>query len=790
VSWLTKIFGSKKDPDTVVLAANGKPIAGRRQYIATIDDRYLDYPISGLEPNTLVSAMRDADLGDVELWMELCEEMEDRDAQVAQCLYTRKAAVVACDYDVMPWRDYRRRDNKLPATAKDQEVADFVREVLFGLPSFEDRLLDLLDGIYKGFACLEINWKKGGRRRYTINDLIWVPQRKITFYNSEGGEPRLLTEQKSLEGVPLRGDWVFHMPRTRSIEPWRGGLARDLAWWFAFKHFTIRNWLVFMETHAHPLRLGIYPQGMSEADKANIYNALRRMSTDQAALVAEGTDGKSPIKIEYPQTSQASGTFMSFSEYADSQITKCILGQTLTSGADGKGSYALGKIHNDVRLTILAADADALSCTIRDQLIKPLVVYNYGKAFADRLPWFKIDYIPPEDMQKVATALGILSQQVGVSFSEKSIHERFGTDAPDGDEDATTPEPKAPPPGQPPAQEQPEQPEEMPEGEQTRKDGPCVCEMEMAERETGDPEDTVAGIPGVALPAAVKAAAKDYAAVVDGFNKLAFKNVVNRVTRRMIVRKKGWKDAQEFSDDFMKNFQRAWRQFYGDEGIDKETLRPFVEKIYKAYRLEDKSLLRDVDEDLPKYGKPDDDVVDFMARADKHALSTFPEKQSFDGPMRQWLEDEYDREGGELYSELYEEKIDKMNAEAAAAALALSRDETNKTIRTGLNRAKTWSAVVVMSAIGVTTARVVVQPDACKYCAQFDGISYSVTREISWLVNVVASSEAEFIDMMNDKTNATRAGLGAGVPPHDLIDMVGGPTYHPRCRCEVVVETV
>jgi phage gp29-like protein len=161
--------------------------------------------------------------------MELCEEMEDRDGQISQALATRKQAVVACDYNVEPWRDYQRKQNKQDATTEDQEIADFVRENLLGIPYFEDRLLDLLDAVSKGQAFENILYERRDNM-WWVRDLIWVPARKFTWWDSF--TPRLLTEQQSREGVPLKPmHWLIHTPRGRSIEPYRAGLMRILGWY-------------------------------------------------------------------------------------------------------------------------------------------------------------------------------------------------------------------------------------------------------------------------------------------------------------------------------------------------------------------------------------------------------------------------------------------------------------------------------------------------------------------------------------------------------------------------------
>ena len=68
------------------------------QSIASFKSRResLEYPIRNLDPQNFDRALRDADEGNIRDWMELCEEMEDRDGQIASKLATRKKMVAAC----------------------------------------------------------------------------------------------------------------------------------------------------------------------------------------------------------------------------------------------------------------------------------------------------------------------------------------------------------------------------------------------------------------------------------------------------------------------------------------------------------------------------------------------------------------------------------------------------------------------------------------------------------------------------------------------------------------------
>jgi phage gp29-like protein len=86
--------------------------------------------------------------------------------------------------------------------------------------------------------------------------------------------------------------------------------------------------------------------------------------------------------------------------------SKVILGGTLTSQADGKTSTnALGKVHNDVRLDILAADARQIESTIRRDVLYPIGMLNGLVKDPRRVPRFRFDVQEEEDFKMLADAI-------------------------------------------------------------------------------------------------------------------------------------------------------------------------------------------------------------------------------------------------------------------------------------------------------------------------------------------------------------------------------------------------
>ncbi len=753
----------------------------RMSYLGAVDNT-LAYPVSGLNPQTFTATIQDADDGHLEAWCELCEEMEDRDGQIAGMLATRRAAVIACDQDITPWRSHEAVVNDLDATPEDAEIADFVREQLLGLLDWEDREIDLLDADSKGCAFLNTEFAKfpGPRkpnRNYYIKALHHVPQRKMTFYNCDANHPRMLTDAEPVDGVPIqRNEWVIHAPRIRSIEPWRNGLMRILGWYYMFKHFDLVSWLKFLETHAHPLRLGLFAPGASESQKSAIWGAVRRMSTDQAAMIQADENGESPIKVQYPETKQASDSFKLMVDYCDGEIAKTVLGQTLTSSADGKGSYALGQVHDKVRHTYLAQDADMLAATIKRDLIAPLIALNYGVDYLKRLPSLSIDYALPEDKESEARAIGILCQQAGQKISKRWLHQKFGTRAPDGpdDEAGFTPSGGGGGFGAPASDD-----------DDTDKGDAAEKKAKEGDRPNPTPVAMVGAI-GMELPAPVATAATEYAAVVDGTNKLVMSNTLENVTKYLAKRDKAWASGEAFAAEFTKWWESKWWSFYGDEGISQGTLYPFLNKMYAHYKTVDLSAFPKGAPQSFTMGAPDEKTLRFMTRADKWYFSKFVDNQSFRGPMQQFLLDEYAERGGMLYGQKNIKVIEGFKKAAVKTTHDLSRVEVEKVIRSTVNRARSWARIGQFTDAGIMRGQIVNGPNPCPYCASVNGETFEVATHRAWIDSAMELDDDGFRELLDGRTKAHRTAHAAGLSGQAQLDAAGPAPFHTSCECTAV----
>lgn len=396
----------------------GRPVdTGRLETVqagpSVLDSRspYRQSVAEALNPKRLATLLRQADEGDASAFLVLAEEMEERDLHYASVLSTRRLGVAGLPILVEAASD----------ASTDVAIADEVR-ALVAEPSFDDLVFDLTDALGKGFAVSEIVWgRAGGRLLPTRYDQR--PQRWFQFDGETQTHLRIRssTVPGGVELAPFR--FVTHFPRIRSGLPVRGGLARLACIAFVMKRFTLADWMTFLEVFGMPLRLGRFEKNASKEAQRKLLDACRRLGPEAAAILPREMD------IEIKEATRGSGgdkVFEGMASYLDRQVSKGVLGQTMTT--DDGSSRAQAQVHDSVRLDIQRADAKQISKTLNRDVIAPFVALNFGAQVAP--PRVRLHVATPEDQEKRAKTFQVLAG-MGVRIEESWLRDQFGIPDPD-----------------------------------------------------------------------------------------------------------------------------------------------------------------------------------------------------------------------------------------------------------------------------------------------------------------------------------------------------------------------
>ena len=379
---------------------------------------------SGLTPAKLAQLLKAANEGDNREFLVLAEEMEERDGHYGSVLGQRKRAVSGIEPIVSP----------ASKETADQDIADAVK-LLVKKPIFADMVDDLLDGVAKGYSVVKIDW------HYGVD--LWEPQgylhrdpRHFQFDKETGSELRIRQDGNE-DGLPIDPyTLLVHRPKLKSGLTVRGGIARIAAWCFMLKTYTLQDWAAFLEVFGMPLRLGKYDDAASAEEKRVLLRAVRDLGQDAAAIIPKG------MEIEFVEVAggQGNAVFGAMTEYLDKQMSKAIIGQTMTT--DEGSSHSQSQTHDEVRGDIKRADARQMGSTINRDLIAPFVAFNWGPDAA--VPEVSFPIEDPEDIKVMSDAISKVVP-FGVRIAMSDVNRKMGFRVPDDDEEVLiAPTPAAP----------------------------------------------------------------------------------------------------------------------------------------------------------------------------------------------------------------------------------------------------------------------------------------------------------------------------------------------------------
>lgn len=368
------------------------------------------HPAQGLTPEKLAGILRSAEDGDAVAYLELAEEMEEKELHYLSVLGTRKRAVSQLPIEVEAASD----DPEHEADA--QLIRDWLKR-----DTLETELFDILDAVGKAYSVTEIVWQFTSKA-WLPSKLKWRDPRWFEFDRVDG-ETLLLKGLGAPE--PLAGfKYITHVHPAKSGIPIRGGLARAASWSYLFKNYSVKDWVTFMDAYGMPLRVGRYDNGATEDNIRLLMRALSMLGSDAAAAFPKSME----VEFIDRKGGEQGDLFERFATYCDLQVSKAVLGQTATTDAvaGGLGS-GQSTVHNDVRKDIEKADAKLLAATLNRDLAQPIVMLNRG--VRDAYPRICIGRPEAEDVKSFLEVVDAAVKN-GVPVGVSTFRRRTGLEEP------------------------------------------------------------------------------------------------------------------------------------------------------------------------------------------------------------------------------------------------------------------------------------------------------------------------------------------------------------------------
>ena len=269
--------------------------------------------------------------------------------------------------------------------AKEKEAAQVFAEQLGSL-DIPRIIEEMMDAVAYGYSPLEVIWLPDNGR-WGIGDIVGKPPQWFEFDQ----ENHLVFRTGVIGTEPLpENRFLIARHRPSYANPYGVKAFSKCYWPATFKKNGFRWWTVFVEKYGGAFMYGKYPNNAGEQYKAELLTALERMIADAVAIMP----AESEITIDsLAGKGSVSTVHKEYIEACNKEISKAVLGQTLTTDIGSAGSYAAAQAHDLVRKDLAASDRVRISECF-NRLAAVWSFYNYGGGVAPP----KFEFVKDEDL--------------------------------------------------------------------------------------------------------------------------------------------------------------------------------------------------------------------------------------------------------------------------------------------------------------------------------------------------------------------------------------------------------
>jgi len=293
------------------------------------------------------------------------------DAHLTATLDSRESSTLAYD-----WR-MERGDcpSRIFKTLEKWFFSIIERKMSIADLSRDEVMSNLLDVIYWGYQPAELTWD------YVYG--MWLPV-QITpkppewfqwFVDANGNpELRFMSRQNPVTGEAPPDQFTLICPRIKPTfeNPYGRGVAARCFWPIVFKRAGMEFWLNFMERFGTPWVKGKIDGAANDSDMDEFVTDLRTLVQDAVIAVSGNKDVE---LLESKTTKGSNDGFKILCDFMDSQISKTVLGHTLSTDSGDKASYAATRGAMTVRSDIQKRDVSMIR-SIWSDMINLIMIRN------------------------------------------------------------------------------------------------------------------------------------------------------------------------------------------------------------------------------------------------------------------------------------------------------------------------------------------------------------------------------------------------------------------------------
>lgn len=330
-----------------------------------------------LDVDQVHGILRSAETGHCRQLWALYRDIVLTDPHVQAEFSKRKLAVIGDPFALQPW-DPKNKD--------DLAAADSIERQLYGIRGFRRSCAHLLDGALFPVSLLEKVYRPDGAG-YALQTLWPVPYSLIDYRSGEIALYRVdETGRIASESDPVDPErYIVHRGHMLGSSDQRGGPMRSIVFWWLLAAMGRTWWARFLDRYGGAFLLGRYDKGDDES-RSVLETAFAWSQRIGGLVVTRDTQ----VEIQQAAATQSGDAYDKFLTVCRREISKLIIGQTLSAEAQPTGlGGGVAKEHGEVRSDIRQLDATMLGETLRDQLFEQVLRINRLPGRAPQIVWVR-----------------------------------------------------------------------------------------------------------------------------------------------------------------------------------------------------------------------------------------------------------------------------------------------------------------------------------------------------------------------------------------------------------------
>ena len=322
------------------------------------------------------------------------------DAHVFACVQSRKAGVLSLDWDINRGVDKDEKAENIFKLLKSLDVHKLIN--------------DILDATLYGFQPLEIIWKKNKSGYILPTKIIAKPPEWFCF--DDDNNLKFRTKENYYGELLPNKKFLLAQNNPSYNNPYGERTLSRVFWNVTFKKGGMKFWVVFTEKYGMPHLIGKHPRGATKEETNTLADMLEEMVQDAIAVIPDD----SSVEIQEASKSSSAEIYEKLIDKMNAEISKAILGQTLTTEIGSTGSYAAANTHMAVRQDIIDSDKKLVESAI-NQLIAWIYEINFSNA---EIPIFEM--FAPEDVDLTLAQRDKILSETGVKFTKEYFIKNYG----------------------------------------------------------------------------------------------------------------------------------------------------------------------------------------------------------------------------------------------------------------------------------------------------------------------------------------------------------------------------